>query len=237
MIKACLNGARERGSHPALPTTPQALAAAARDAVEAGAGGLHVHPRGAGGPESFAAVDVVAAVTAVRAACPGVPVGVRTRDGVVPTTEKLDLVREWPGPSEGGPDMASVNWHEQGARDVAQALRERGIGVEAGLWHRAAALAWLEDGWAGETQRVLVEVIPGYAAEPGTLGAAAVLEVLPPGIPPPLVHGEEDWAWPVLRWAQFRGLDTRIGLEDTLVAEDGSPAEDSAALVRAALHR
>jgi uncharacterized protein (DUF849 family) len=52
---------------------------------------------------------------------------------------------------------------------------------------------------------------------------------------PVLVHGEGAWTWPVLRWAQRRGYDARIGLEDTLVDEHGRRAGDNAALVRAAL--
>jgi uncharacterized protein (DUF849 family) len=48
---------------------------------------------------------------------------------------------------------------------------------------------------------------------------------------PFLVHGEEDSTWPVLRWAAERGHAIRIGLEDTLTFEDGTPAGDNAALV------
>lgn len=33
MIKACLNGARKRAEHPALPITPAELADSAREAV------------------------------------------------------------------------------------------------------------------------------------------------------------------------------------------------------------
>ena len=49
LIKACLNGSRELGAHPALPLTPTQLADAARNAVAAGAGALHIHPRRADG--------------------------------------------------------------------------------------------------------------------------------------------------------------------------------------------
>jgi uncharacterized protein (DUF849 family) len=38
----------------------------------------------------------------------------------------------------------------------------------------------------------------------------------------------------MLRLAGARGLDARIGLEDTLTLPDGQPAVDNAALVRAA---
>jgi uncharacterized protein (DUF849 family) len=84
--------------------------------------------------------------------------------------------------------------------------------------------------------RVLVEAIPGYSAPNSVEGAASIVAALPPGIPL-LVHGEDELAWPVLRWAQARGFDTRIGLEDTLLGEDGHPARDSAALVARALRQ
>jgi len=51
---------------------------------------------------------------------------------------------------------------------------------------------------------------------------------------PVLLHGEGTSAWPALLLAGRLGLSTRIGLEDVLVLPDGAPAEDNAALVRAA---
>ncbi|WP_346540125.1 3-keto-5-aminohexanoate cleavage protein [Micromonospora sp. DPT] len=61
-----------------------------------------------------------------------------------------------------------------------------------------------------------------------------MLALLAPGGPPVLLHGEGAAAWPVLAEAVRRGLDTRIGLEDTLGLPDGAPASDNAALVAAA---
>jgi inactivated superfamily I helicase len=52
---------------------------------------------------------------------------------------------------------------------------------------------------------------------------------------PVLLHGLDDSCWPLLQHAGQRGLQTRIGLEDTLVLPDGSNAPDNAALVSAAL--
>jgi uncharacterized protein (DUF849 family) len=52
---------------------------------------------------------------------------------------------------------------------------------------------------------------------------------------PVLLHGEGSTFWPVLRHARSLGLATRVGLEDVLVLPDGSPAQDNAALVVAAL--
>jgi len=51
---------------------------------------------------------------------------------------------------------------------------------------------------------------------------------------PRLQHGDGRVAWVLLRDAIRRGLDTRIGLEDTLVGPDGEWAAANEALVRAA---
>jgi len=47
MLQACLNGDRPRGAHPALPVTPQELAADAAAVAELAVTALHVHPRDA----------------------------------------------------------------------------------------------------------------------------------------------------------------------------------------------
>lgn len=239
MLKACLNGSRSRDEHPAVPVTPAEVGAAAAAARAAGAWMVHVHPRDETGGESLEAEHVVAAVGAIRAAAPGTRVSVSTRDGIVDgAATKARLVAEWPGPGDGGPDCASVNWHEDGAVLVAEALRHNGIGVEAGIWTPAAARDVAASGWLERVERVLVELLPG--ASPGADGpsaAAAVLDALEGVSGPFVVHGEDAWAWPVLRWAAERGHDLRIGLEDTLLAPDGRPAADNAELVTAALRR
>ena len=77
-LKACLNGKRSQDENPAVPVTPAELARDAAAAVAAGAEAIHLHARGPDGAESVRAADVGAAVAAVRAACPGTPVGVST---------------------------------------------------------------------------------------------------------------------------------------------------------------
>src|SRR4051794_20986847 len=129
MMKACLNGGRE------FPATPADLAAEAARAVAAGAAALHVHPRAADGRESLVAADVGAAVTAIRAACPGVPVGVST--GLWMTAgdaaRRSALVGEWSDLPD-RPDFASVNVHEDGFADLVATPAAAGIAVEAGVW-------------------------------------------------------------------------------------------------------
>ncbi|HEV2659817.1 MAG TPA: 3-keto-5-aminohexanoate cleavage protein, partial [Ktedonobacteraceae bacterium] len=88
LIQACLNGSREPGALDALPLSPDELARAAREAVEAGAGALHMHPRRADGSQSFAAKDCGAAFAAVRTSCQGTPVGGTTAAWVEPDVQR-----------------------------------------------------------------------------------------------------------------------------------------------------
>jgi uncharacterized protein (DUF849 family) len=60
--------------------------------------------------------------------------------------------------------------------------------------------------------------------------------VLAAGSPAPvLLHGLDESCWPLLEYAGVRGVQTRIGMEDTLKLPDGSTAPDNAALVSAAV--
>lgn len=233
LLKACLNGARPVGAHPALPVTPDALAEAARRAVAAGAGAIHLHPRGDDGAESLDGAAVGAAVAAVRAAVPGTPVGVTTGAWVEPDVERrLAAVAGW----RELPDFASVNTHEDGMEAVAAALLDRGVGVEAGIWTVEAAERLVASGFSDRLLRCLLE--PRADAPQAALDLAdAIVAVLDRGgvAAPRLLHGSRATAWPLVRAAIARGLDTRIGLEDVLELPDGSPAPDNAALVAAAM--
>jgi uncharacterized protein (DUF849 family) len=223
-IKACLNGGR------AFPATPAELAAEAVAAVGAGAEAVHVHPRDAAGRESLAAADIGAAVAAIRAACPGVPVGVST--GLWMTGgdagRRAELVAAW----REKPDFASVNVREEGFADLVRQLAAAGVGVEAGVWApgHADAIAGLP------LLRVLIEVI-GAAADDAVPAADAILARLDAAgyRGERLLHGEEAACWPLVAHAGRLGLPTRIGLEDTLTLPDGTPANGNADLVGAAL--
>lgn len=236
MIVACLNGDRERSQHPRVPAAPAELAAAAHGAVQAGAFMVHVHPRDAADRETLDTLHIVSAVAAIRARVPGVRVSVSTRDSIVGSArEKVAHLAEWPAPSEGGPDSATVNWHEQGAIEVAEALRSNRISVEAGIWTPRAAAAFVATNWPWQVERVLVELIPGVSrGADGPWAAERVLAALGMNAAPVIVHGEQAWAWPVLRWAQAARYDVRIGLEDTLVLPNGREARDNAELVAVA---
>src|ERR1700684_4248862 len=74
-VQGCLNGGRTRAEHPGIPLTPAELAADAVAVRAAGAFAVHVHPRGRQGLPTMDAKVCDAAVAAVRAATPGLPIG------------------------------------------------------------------------------------------------------------------------------------------------------------------
>lgn len=234
VLEVCLNGSRPR--HERVPSTVTEIAAEARAAVVAGADAIHVHPRGDGGKETLDAALVVVTLAAIRAVAPGTPVGVSTHDAIVlDPSDRLTAIRRWVGPGEGGPDFASVNWHEVGAAEVAGTLLARGIGVEAGIFTPTSASAFIGTPWPEQVLRVLVEAIPHVTpGADGVWAAERILTALGRQRTRVLVHGEGPWAWPVLRWAQTHGHDIRIGLEDTLVDEHGLRVFHNAGLVAAA---
>jgi uncharacterized protein (DUF849 family) len=231
-IKACLNGGRTRGEHPAVPVTPAELAVAAAQAVAAGAEAVHVHPRGADGAESLDPADIGAAVAAVRASCPGTPVGVST--GLWITGGDVALrhatVARWADlGNDERPSFASVNVGEDGFAELVALLRGAGVGVEAGVWSPRDAERL--DGVP--VDRILIEILDTPAA--GAIAAADAILGRLGGTGPRLLHGEQDACWPLIAHAGRLGLPTRIGLEDTLVTDDGRPATGNADLVERAL--
>jgi uncharacterized protein (DUF849 family) len=212
--------------------TPDQLAADARAAADAGAGAVHIHPRDADGRESLGGAVIAGALEAVRGAV-DVPVGVTTGAWVVPDAgQRLELLKGW----SVLPDFASVNFHEDGARAIAELLIERGVGVEVGIWTAESAAAFVKSGLAPSCLRILVEPMdpePGSAGE--TVGS---IEAVVGGLGVPvLLHGFQATAWPMLDEAARRGYDTRIGLEDTVHLPDGTLASGNAELVATARGR
>lgn len=230
VIKACLNGAREPGAHPSLPLTAEQLAIDAAASVAAGAQVIHMHPRGPDGRESLATADET--VRAVRAAVPGVPVGVSTGAWIEPDLDaRVAAIEGWREP-----DMASVNLSEDGHVEVMGALERAGVGIEGGVWSVADVEALAASGYADRLVRVLLE--------PQGEDSAVVLGVIDAihaaldaaGITAPRVqHGYELVTWDVIRHAREHGHGWRVGLEDTLVLPDGARAESNAHLVTAGL--
>jgi uncharacterized protein (DUF849 family) len=229
-VKACINGARKPDQYPNLPVTPDQLAAAAIAAHGAGAKAVHMHPKTPDGMDSLVPGHVDAAVSAVRHAAPGLPLGVTTGFWALPDADaRLRAVDGWTVL----PDFASVNWHEPGAEDLARLLLSKGLGVEAGIFHSEAAESWAASEIAEHCMRVMIELPP--EADVATADDLLSQVMAADSAAPVLLHGLDESCWPLLEHAGVRGVQARIGLEDTLRLPDGSIATDNAALVSAAV--
>ncbi len=229
LLQAALNGDRD---HPALPRRPDELAAEGRAAVNAGARSLHLHPYDEHGNQTLAAEPCAAALRAVRAACPGIPLSLSTSAAIEPDPERRRaLVAAWTEL----PDLVSANQGEQGIVALCELLVGRGVGIEAGLLSPDDAHAFVAARIAPRCLRALIEPLD---AEPDTaVAAAAAMErvLADAGIRLEQVHhGDGIASWAVNRRAVERGHGIRTGLEDTPVLPDGRTADGNADLVAAA---
>jgi uncharacterized protein (DUF849 family) len=230
LLQAALNGPFGKDRHPRLPMSEQELARDGAACVAAGAQAIHLHPRDAAGAERLDARVVDATVAAVRDAC-GVPVGVSTGAWIEPDLgRRLELVAGW-----SAPDYASVNLSEDGAAQMMRTLLDAGVGIEAGVWSVEDAERLAASGLGDRVTRVLVEPV-----DVSTGDAVAVVDEIHAALDrlrltaPRLQHGDGEATWVLLRDAIRRGIDTRVGLEDTVAGPDGAGAAGNEALVRAA---
>ncbi|BDZ45291.1 3-keto-5-aminohexanoate cleavage protein [Naasia aerilata] len=226
LLQAALNGSRSREEHPAVPLTAAELRDDARACAAAGARMFHVHPRDAAGLQTLEHDAVLAAVAAV---VPFGPVGVTTAFRIQ-TSDRDRMLEQW----RAAVRQTSVNLSEPGALDLTGSFADRGIAVEAGLSSPGDAELLADGGWRG-ILRVLIE--PLVDEPPEALDAAAAIHAVLDAascLRPRLQHGGNEAAWPLLEDAVRRGVDTRIGLEDTLLLPDGRVAAGNAELVAAA---
>jgi uncharacterized protein (DUF849 family) len=228
LLKACLNGSRRPGDHPALPLTAAELAGDAKRVVDAGARALHVHPRGPDGVETLEPSACDEALLAIRHACPAVPVGFSTASWIEPNpARREEMIGSWTE----RPDFVSVNFNEPGTIDLCRLLREVGIGIEAGVWTLGDAESLLDSGFARHIVRVLVEPqdLDPLAAEAAADRIGIALDRA--DLSSRVYHGNGKATWRVIEYAFESGWDVRVGLEDTLTLPDGTPARDNADLV------
>jgi uncharacterized protein (DUF849 family) len=200
--------------------------------VAAGAEVVHLHAYDDGGKETFAAEACAAALRAVRASCPGIPLSLTTSAAIEPHPgRRRTLIAAWTEL----PDLVTANMGEAGIEALCADLEGRGIGIEAGLLTLTDADAFIAAGLADHCVRVLVEPLDADPDE-AVAHSAAIEDVLTgAGITLPQVHhGDGIASWAVNRRAIARGHGIRTGLEDTVWLPEGDVAPDNAALVRAA---
>ena len=251
LIIAALNGTRERKIAKSVPYTADELAKEAKRAVDAGAGVVHIHARKADGTATFDLTfdDVVAAIRKTV----DVPISITTQrfrqTSLGTVTALFDVLRDLP-------ELATVNVtqqspespaHREEARQILEACERAKVRPEPGI-NSLEAIADVEalygDGLLAQAPWMNLE-----------LGGPAALndEYKLAGTPRNLVrlvdaiaggglaaqrwvaHGEGLATAGVCATAAALGGHIRVGLEDTALLPDGTPAQSNAELVELAV--
>lgn len=219
-----------KADNPALPVTPEEIAAAARDAHEAGAAVVHVHLRDADRRPTADLEIAHRVVGLIEEACPAL-VQLSTGVGVgVAFEERAKLV-------EVRPRMASLNVCSMtfGAaefsnppddvRRLAYRMGELGVKPELELYdggHLEMALALHAEGLLQEPLQfsLVMGVLGGMAATPANL--VALIGRIPAGSVWQVIGiGRHNLAMTAIGLAM--GGNARTGMEDTLLVRRGQP--------------
>jgi uncharacterized protein (DUF849 family) len=232
LLQAAVNGDRTKADHPAVPVTEDELIRDVRECLAAGAREFHIHVRDADGRPTLEPGQVDRAASAARAAG-AQAAGVTTVADIEPDLRRRQaLIARWTRPA-----YSSVNLSEEGAVEVMRTLLAAGIGIEAGVWTPRDAETLVGCGLADRVTRVLVEPGEAQAGRSDVIPMVdAIHEILDrAGVRAPrLQHGDGELTWILIEDAVRRGLDTRVGFEDTLYLADGRRARSNADLVTAA---
>jgi 3-keto-5-aminohexanoate cleavage enzyme len=222
----------------ALPTSPEEIAAAARESYAAGATVVHVHLRDAAGRPTANLEIARRVIGLIEDACPAL-VQISTGVGLtVPFEDRERLV-------EVRPTMATLNVCSMtfgsgefrnppdGVRRPAARMQELGVKPELELYdtgHLEVALRLLEEGLLVEPLQfsLVMGVGGGMAATPENL--VTMVSRLPEGSVWQVIGvGRSNLAMTAIGLAM--GGNARTGMEDTLMLRRGVPANGNGELV------
>jgi uncharacterized protein (DUF849 family) len=234
MLQAALNGRRSLVDSPFVPLTTPALIHDIKLCAQAGATSVHFHVRDKAGRESLRAADVREQLIAIRGAVPGIPLGISTGEWIAPG-ERLKHIESW----DVVPDFVSINFNETDCQDIAKAVLEKEIGIEAGLSNVVAAQQLLDSGLLPHCFRILIEPEEddlGRAIQTVLAIETLILDKLTDQ-QSLLLHGVGHTCWPLLELAGSKGYQLRIGLEDILYLPGGNEPVDNITMVEYVLEK
>lgn len=233
LLKAAINGGRQKSENPAVPITLEEIVCDSVAAIEAGADVVHAHLITEDGTQTIHPDAVGAWVRAMRAANPDVQIGTTTGLWTVESHEqRMEFVRNWP--SDALPDFASSAFSEPNAGEMAALIIERGMILESAVWSMDDVPALLESTTLHKNARILIEPETEDAREAVAMCREIAAILREAGVTAPILyHGYDETVWPVVEAAIADGHETRIGFEDGVKMPDGTIAADNAALIRA----
>ena len=240
VLTAALTGPiATKADNPNLPTSPEEIAASAREAYEAGAAVVHVHLRDADGNPTADLEVAKRVVGLIEESCPAL-IQLSTGVGLgVEYEERERLV-------EARPRMATLNVCSMsfgtgefrnppdGVRRLAARMRELGIKPELELYdtgHLDVALSLLSEGLLEEPLAfsLVLGVKGGMAATPANI--VHLVAQRPPGSVWQVIGiGRANQSVTGIGLAM--GGNARTGMEDTLMLRRGVPATSNGELVQ-----
>lgn len=239
VITAALTGPiATKADNPALPTTPEEIAEAARGAHEAGAAVVHVHLRDAQGAPTASLEIARRTVALIEEATPAL-LQLSTGVGLtVPFEEREKLVEARPRMASLNPCSMSFGTGEfrnppDGVRRLASRMQELGVKPELEIYdtgHLEVALALCEEGLIPEPLQfsIVMGIRGGMPATPVAL--VELVQRLPAGaVWQAIAIGR--WNLPMTAIGLAMGGNARTGMEDTLMLRKGAPAASNAQLV------
>lgn len=239
IITAALTGAEvTREQQPALPVTPDEIAAAAEACVQAGASIVHLHARRPDGIPTQDKEVYREIITAIRARC-DVIVQVST-GGAVGMTPAERLAPLTLAPEMATLSMGSVNFggevflnHPADMEVFARAMQEHGVKPELEIFDSgmlSTADRWLQKGLLESPVHVnLVLGVPGAMA--GTPESLMFLRSQLPNRVTWTVAGIGPAQLPLGVMAILLGGHVRVGFEDNIFFRKGELATSNAELV------
>ena len=239
VITAALTGPiATKADNPALPTTPEEIAEAARGAHEAGAAVVHVHLRDERGAPTASLEIARRTVALIEEATPAL-LQLSTGVGLtVPFEEREKLVEARPRMASLNPCSMSFGTGEfrnppDGVRRLAARMQELGVKPELEIYdtgHLEVALALCEEGLIPEPLQfsIVMGIRGGMPATPAAL--VELVQRLPEGaVWQAIAIGR--WNLPMTAIGLAMGGNARTGMEDTLMLRKGAPAASNAQLV------
>jgi uncharacterized protein (DUF849 family) len=193
---------------------------------------LHLHPYDERRRQTLEAAHCSAALRAVRAVCPGIPISLSTSAAIERDMQRrYTQIAGWTDL----PELVTANQGESGIVELCELLIGRGVGIEAGLLSLADAETFVANGIAPRCVRALIEPLDAEADDAVAHAESMERTLADAGITLEQVHhGDGIASWAVNRRAVERGHGIRTGLEDTPVLPDGRPASGNGELVAAA---
>lgn len=228
-IQVALNGNR---NDQMVPKTTESIVESAILSINKGANSIHFHPRDDKENETFMGKFVDDQIGELRKNLKNVPIGISTGEWIEPNLDKrLKQINSW----KNLPDFVSINYDENGCKEVTELISSKRIKIEIGLNSLESAQNFTKSNLKGDFLRILIE--PQEATLDLAIENVNRIEnhIKSCGIELPfLLHGTGKTCWTLLKIAFDKNYETRIGFEDTLTLPNGENAKSNEELIEQA---